>query len=417
MISIITPTHNPQWLGRAWKSILAQPFKDWEWIVCPNGGAILGAPAFHSDKVHVVPVPENLKNIGAIKRFAFGQGRGDVLLELDHDDELLFDALGEVAAAFDRPETGFVYSDAAHVGPFTPYNPACGWKMGLLQNGEQKFPVPLSFEPSAASLSRVWYAPDHLRAWRRSVYELIGGHNQTLPVCDDHELLCRTYLATDMVHIPKPLYLFHITGSNSQKNPERNAEIQQRTVEIGNAWLPVLAQRWADLNGLRKIDLGGAFDCPADYEALDLQDASILWDIEKKHRLPFADSSVGVIRAHDFLEHISDKRMLMREIHRVLVDGGWLLSMTPSTDGCGAFQDPTHVSYWNENAFWYWSRPELARYIRNSTVIFQEFILQTMFPTDWHKTANIPYVQAVLCAVKSTARRAHFNPWMEVKHG
>ena len=30
-------------------------------------------------------------------------------------------------------------------------------------------------------------------------------------------------------------------------------------------------------------------------------------------------------------------------------------ALTPSTDGRGAFQDPTHVSFYNENSFWYFT--------------------------------------------------------------
>ena len=32
-----------------------------------------------------------------------------------------------------------------------------------------------------------------------------------------------------------------------------------------------------------------------------------------------------------------------------------LLSLTPSTDGRGAYQDPTHVAFYNENSFWYYT--------------------------------------------------------------
>jgi SAM-dependent methyltransferase len=412
MISIITATHNPKWLQQAWASIDSQNFWDWEWIICPNNGAVVSEVAFGSPQVHVVQVPDGLKGIGAIKKFAFSQGRGDILLELDHDDELLPGALAEVAQAFQRPEVGFVYSEAVHEGPFVPFDPRCGWVMGEVEYRDQKLPVPLAFEPSAASLSRIWYAPDHLRAWRRTVYEALGGHDAKLPVCDDHELLCRTYLATEMVHIPKPLYLFRITGENSQKSPERNKDIQEHTVLIGDEYLELLVQRWADLHGLPKIDLGGAFDCPPGYQALDVQDAPIIWDVERRHRLPFPDNSIGIIRAHDFLEHITDKQMMMREIHRVLVDGGWLLSLTPSTDGRGAWQDPTHVSFWNTNAMWYWTRPQQARYIRNTDVHFQDFVLKTEFPSDWHRENNIPYVRASLAAVKSDARRPHLNLWL-----
>ena len=49
-----------------------------------------------------------------------------------------------------------------------------------------------------------------------------------------------------------------------------------------------------------------------------------------------------MIRAVDFLEHVADKVALFNEVYRLLAPGGLLLSQTPSTDGRGAFQDPTH---------------------------------------------------------------------------
>jgi hypothetical protein len=53
----------------------------------------------------------------------------------------------------------------------------------------------------------------------------------------------------------------------------------------------------------------------------------------------------------------------MKEIYRVLAPGGWLIAQVPSTDGRGAFQDPTHVSFWNENSFKYYTDHNKAKYI------------------------------------------------------
>ena len=75
------------------------------------------------------------------------------------------------------------------------------------------------------------------------------------------------------------------------------------------------------------------------------------------------ESAAAVARAHDALEHLRDPIHTMREIHRCLAPQGWLLSQTPSTDGCGAFQDPTHVSFWNSNSFWYYTRADQNRFI------------------------------------------------------
>lgn len=70
---------------------------------------------------------------------------------------------------------------------------------------------------------------------------------------------------------------------------------------------------------------------------------------------PFADNSVEHLRAFDAIEHLPDRILTMNEIWRVLKPEGIAEIFVPSTDGRGAFQDPTHVSYWNRNSFYYYS--------------------------------------------------------------
>jgi len=76
--------------------------------------------------------------------------------------------------------------------------------------------------------------------------------------------------------------------------------------------------------------------------------------------LPYADNTVDEVRAFDFLEHIPIGLTVdvITEIWRVLKPGGKFESFTPSTDGRGAFQDPTHVSFWNRNSWLYYSEAE-----------------------------------------------------------
>jgi hypothetical protein len=44
----------------------------------------------------------------------------------------------------------------------------------------------------------------------------------------------------------------------------------------------------------------------------------------------------------------------MEEAYRCLKPGGTFEIMVPSTDGRGAFQDPTHKTWWNMNSFSYY---------------------------------------------------------------
>lgn len=72
-----------------------------------------------------------------------------------------------------------------------------------------------------------------------------------------------------------------------------------------------------------------------------------------RHSWPWADGTVDEIRAWDIVEHLPDPIHTMNEIWRVLKPGGYVEIVVPTTDGPGAWQDPTHVSYWNANSFLY----------------------------------------------------------------
>jgi SAM-dependent methyltransferase len=170
------------------------------------------------------------------------------------------------------------------------------------------------------------------------------------------------------------------TNNTTWKSQDRNLAIQTTTVALSHKAFHALCERWADLNGLRKIDLGGRLNKAPGYLSVDRRGADISADLTQ--RWPFDDNSIGIIRAFDIFEHLPDKLHTMNEVHRVLRPGGYLLSQTPATDGRGAFQDPTHVSYWNEHSFWYYTKADLARYIDNDRLRFQTVRLETMKPTE-----------------------------------
>lgn len=77
---------------------------------------------------------------------------------------------------------------------------------------------------------------------------------------------------------------------------------------------------------------------------------------------PWGDSSVDEVRAHDVFEHMPDKRHSMNELWRVLKPGGRATIEVPSAArGAGAFQDPTHCSFWTANDFEYYEKGNYAR--------------------------------------------------------
>ena len=126
---------------------------------------------------------------------------------------------------------------------------------------------------------------------------------------------------------------------------------------------------------------------------------------------PLGSNSFGLLTAHDVLQRVRDTVEFFNQAHRVLRHGGLLLTSTPSTDGRGAFQDPTHISFFNENSFWYFTDPSKAGFVPGLTAHFQTSRLETYFPDEWHEANKISYVRANLISVKDGPRQGGSLLW------
>lgn len=374
MISIFTPTHDSRYLLEAYESLKQQTVSEWEWIILYNNDA---EPVDIDDSRVKQYRAYNAKPwVGLLKACACDYATGDILLELDHDDLLFPTALEEVEKAFSDPEVGFVYSNTVHCtgefGKIERFDERYGWEYREAEWNGHVLDEHVSFAPSPNSVGRIWFAPNHLRAFRRSTYEEIGGYNREMRILDDLDLMCRLYKASKFHHIDKPLYLYRVHGSNTWL--KHNQEIQENVFRIHDQYIEDLAKKWAADNGLEAIELGGRFNRKDGYKSVDLRDADICADLNMPW--PFADNSIGVVRAFDVFEHLHDPLYTMKELYRVLAPGGYAIIQVPSTDGRGAFADPTHVSFWNEQSFKYYSNADFAKYI-DTPVRFQAMRLYT----------------------------------------
>ena len=246
MISVITCTYNTPHdvLARTWASLKAQTFIDWEWVIVDDSPGwdtwrqLYGfcADERYKARIYRHHVPSG-GNIGRVKHDAFMLGYGNILVELDHDDELMPNCLEEIDKAF-QAGAEFVYSDWCEILPSGASGryPE-GWAFGYgseywaddLQTWVMKAP-PIN----RTTLSHIVSVPNHVRAWSADLYRRIGGHNIDLSIADDYELIVRTALETDLIHIPKMLYRQHIGAHTAQR--QRNALIQALVRQISNEY-------------------------------------------------------------------------------------------------------------------------------------------------------------------------------------
>jgi len=256
-ISVVTPIYNTDGdvLARTWASLKAQTFTDWEWVIWDDStdeGAWRQVYGFASDERYRVVAHRShvhCGSIGRVKRRAFMAAEGSILVELDHDDELTPDCLRAVHDAFLDPAVGFAYSDWCEIlpdGQSGKYPP--GWAFGYgseYWSEEHGVWVMSAPEINPQTIRHIVSAPNHVRAWRSSVYDALGGHDPSLPVADDYELVVRTFLATRFAHIPRMLYRQHIGPSTAQR--VRNGQIQVLVADIAGRYDGAITERFAQI--------------------------------------------------------------------------------------------------------------------------------------------------------------------------
>lgn len=408
MISIITPVYrnSASFLADTYASLVSQSYSDWEWVTVINNGGYIPEDIQRDPRVKVYCAEDDdpLHNkIGRLKNFACYKATGEILVELDSDDLLVETALEEIKLAFEDPTTVMAYSNSASFKDKTWESPKFseyyGWKYRPFTYKGVELNEMVAWPIGPHMLRYIFWAPDHVRCWRTSAYKQIGGHDTTIKTGDDHDLCCRFYIefgGKAIKHIDKCLYLYRLHDNNScvVYNSEVIAQTEKNYVDHSRR----LVGTWADGEGLLKLDLGGRLNAWHGYTTVDLFDADIVADLN--NTWPFKDNSVGVIRASHIFEHLKDPIHTMNEVYRVLAPGGWLLLDVPSTDGRGAFQDPTHVSFWNENSMWYYTNKDFARFIPSFKGKFQNSRTITYYPSEFEKKHNIPVVQSDLIALK-----------------
>lgn len=419
LVSVFTPSHDPTWLPECLKSMLMQSYQGWEWVIVPNGKGAAEVQAWAEQaaatepRIKIKPWTGTNNNIGQLKRFACQQSVGELLMEFDHDDTLTHDCLQQVVDTYKAADCGqpiFVWSDDVTLradGTSVTYGEYWGWENYPWFYRGKTYHVNRHHGIHPRALCEILYSPDHVRVWNRKAYEMSGGHDASLRYCDDHLLMIKTYLCgAEFVRTPQPTYFHRLRKDNtSVAHVDAIQALSRRHRDI---YLRDLIHEWVRRNDYLMYDLGGAHNCPKDYIPIDPHLPDGVGISKSVFEVDFEPNSVAVFRAHDFLEHIPAGQVpaLMNKLYDALMPGGWLLTHTPAVEdndgrvGRGAYQDPTHCSYWSTNNTWYYTNKELAKYVPEIRCRFQSVVLENFYPSQWHHTHHIPYIRWDSCALK-----------------
>ncbi len=244
-------------IRRPYCSLREQTYANWEWVIVDDsddGGRtfrVLSAIAEQDHRIRVFKPWKHSGTIGEVKNWACSLADGNILLELDHDDELTDYALDSVVNGFEQYiEAGFLYTDCAEVyedGTSLSYRDGWAFGYGSYTDVEYRGKRYKSGSPGNINSKTIRYItsmPNHIRAWRKSFYQSIGGHNKELHVADDYEILIRTFLKTRMIRVPKLCYLQHIGNTAQQK---RNKEIHRHVRSIRSHYDRMIHERFLEL--------------------------------------------------------------------------------------------------------------------------------------------------------------------------
>jgi len=222
-VSIITPLYNrAKYIEEAINSALHQGYDDIEIIVVDDGSTDGGdkiVESLSSPQVRLVRHPDNA-NCGQSKslNLALNLASGEFIAILDSDDIFLSGKLiNQVRYLNDNPDVGLVY----------------GMGFGIDSNGNQIYEIlsPDHQEPSDPNrilLDCYFHLPVGSLV-RRSVYEQVGGFDESLRAGQDHDMLVRMAEVTKFAFQPIRVYCYR---RHSESISTKGLEARWRNAQI-----------------------------------------------------------------------------------------------------------------------------------------------------------------------------------------
>lgn len=263
LFSIITPIYKtPIYkLERLYNSLINQTYSNWEWVVFDDSPSDYKESfnyinSIKDDRISLHTNNKNIGIIGEVKKKAFSLGKGNILVEVDHDDELIDTCLENLLTAYSySDEIGFVYGHACELyedgNDIIDYGDNWAFGYGSYKNAiykDKKYKVAIVGNINPKTIRHITGIPNHVRSWRKDVYIEIGGHNKNLQVADDYELVVRTFLKTKMAKINAFTYIQYFERDNTNTQFIKNKEIHDIVNYTSNFYNSKIHNRFLELN-------------------------------------------------------------------------------------------------------------------------------------------------------------------------
>lgn len=213
LISVLMPTcETPaSFLQEVVASVRAQRYPNWELCICDDASTLPHVRAMLEDlkandpRIHVTWNAER-SGIASSTNAALNLATGEYVAFMDHDDLLHPDALGAVAAAFERSGADLVYTDHDCID----------------EQGKRSQPY---FKPDwSPDLFTAQMYVGHLLAVRRELVRELGGLRPEMDGSQDYDLVLRCAASgARFAHVPHILYHWRqhagSTAANASSKP------------------------------------------------------------------------------------------------------------------------------------------------------------------------------------------------------
>jgi len=194
-VSVIIPTYNRGWIiHEAIDSVLAQDYTEFELIVVDDGSSDHTSDVLDSYRNVIKVLSQQNKGVSAARNRGIAKASGKFIAFLDSDDLWLPQKLSRQVEFFNTtPDALICQTEEVWI------------RNGLRANPKKRHKKPsgMIFEPS---LALCLVSPSAVMI-RRSLLEIVGNFDETLPACEDYDLWLRISCRFPVYRIDAPLII------------------------------------------------------------------------------------------------------------------------------------------------------------------------------------------------------------------